>query len=181
MEQSSIDMEQAKQLDSARLFERLGSTTDGLSEEEAAQRLRTYGPNAIEEERQNVVLKLLGYFWGPIPWMIEVAAVLSFVVRHWTDFAIVLTMLLVNALVAFWQEYKAANAVDALKEQLALTARVKRRGQWRQLPASELVPGDVIRVRLGDVVPADIKLVDGDYLSIDESALTGESLPVGGG
>jgi H+-transporting ATPase len=178
MEHSSIDIDQAKQLDSDRLFELLGSTTDGLSEEDAAQRLRLHGPNAIEEERQHVLLKLLGYFWGPIPWMIEVAALLSAVVRHWTDFAVVLIMLLVNALVAFWQEYKAANAIDALKEQLALTARVKRLGRWRQLPASELVPGDVIRVRLGDVVPADIKLLDGDYLSIDESALTGESLPV---
>jgi H+-transporting ATPase len=178
MDHTSIDLEQAKQIDGGRLFELLGSTSDGLSEEDAAQRLLTYGPNAIEEQRQNALLKFLGYFWGPIPWMIEVAALLSLVVRHWTDLAIVSAMLLVNALVAFWQEYKAANALDALKEQLALTARVKRVGRWRQLPASELVPGDVIRVRLGDVVPADIKLIDGDYLSIDESALTGESLPV---
>jgi len=110
--------------------------------------------------------------------MIEVAATLSAVERDWAEFGIIVTMLLFNGAVGFWQEYQAGNALDQLKKRLALQARVRREGQWKQIPARELVPGDVVRLRLGDVVPADIVLVDGDYLSIDQSALTGESLPV---
>ncbi|MCO6437829.1 MAG: plasma-membrane proton-efflux P-type ATPase [Phycisphaerae bacterium] len=150
----------------------------GLSGEEAAARLAQYGPNAIEEERQSLLLKFLGYFWGPIPWMIEAAAVLSGIVQHWVDLIIILTMLVFNAVVGFWQEYQAANALEALKAGLALVARVLRDGRWQQCPARDLVPGDVVRVRAGDIIPADVRLVEGDYLSVDQSALTGESLPV---
>ncbi|MEJ2410466.1 MAG: plasma-membrane proton-efflux P-type ATPase [Novosphingobium sp.] len=150
----------------------------GLSTAEAAARLERYGRNAIEEKRTSPLVKFLGYFWGPIPWMIEVAAVLSAVVRHWPDFVIILALLVFNAGIGFWQEFKASNALDALRQSLALHARVLRDGQWRQIDAAELVPGDVIRVRLGDVLPADVTLADGDYLSVDQAALTGESLPV---
>ncbi len=150
----------------------------GLSGQEAAARLEKYGPNAIEEEKQSALLKFLGYFWGPIPWMIEVAALLSAFVKHWADLVIILVMLLFNAVVGFWQEHQAANALEALKAGLALVARVLRDGKWQQIPARELVPGDAIRVRAGDIIPADVKLVEGDYLSVDQSALTGESLPV---
>jgi H+-transporting ATPase len=160
------------------LFEELSSSPQGLSEAEAQKRLEQYGPNAIEEKKKNPILKFLGYFWGPIPWMIEAAAVLSIVVQHWVDLIIILVMLFFNALVGFWQEYQAANALEALKSQLALKARVKRDGKWQGSLARELVPGDVIRLRPGDIIPADTKLFEGDYLSIDESALTGESLPV---
>jgi H+-transporting ATPase len=160
------------------LFEELGSSPQGLSGAEAQERLEQYGPNAIEEKKKNPILKLLGYFWGPIPWMIEAAAVLSIVVQHWVDLIIILVMLFFNAMVGFWQEYQAANALEALKSQLALKARVKRDGKWQGSLARELVPGDVIRLRPGDIIPADTKLFDGEYLSIDESALTGESLPV---
>jgi H+-transporting ATPase len=150
----------------------------GLSDEEAQQRLQHYGPNTIQEKKQNPFLKFLSYFWGPIPWMIEVAAVLSAVVQHWVDLAIVGVLLVFNAAVGFWQEYQAANAVEALKKQLALRARVKRDGTWKEVDARTLVPGDLVRVRLGDIIPADVKLTEGDYLSVDQSALTGESLPV---
>ena len=150
----------------------------GLSSDEAGQRLQEYGPNALETKKVSTLLKLLGYFWGPIPWMIEVAAVLSALVRHWPDFAIIIALLIFNAGIAFWQEYTAGNAVEALKKQLALKARVLRDGQWREIDARQLVPGDIIRIRLGDVIPADVRLVEGDYLSVDQSALTGESLPV---
>jgi H+-transporting ATPase len=160
------------------LFEDLGSSPEGLGGADAQERLEQYGPNAIEEKKENPILKFLGYFWGPIPWMIEVAAGLSIVVHHWTDLIIILVMLLFNAVVGFWQEYQAANALEALKSQLALKARVRRDGKWQGILARELVPGDVIRLRPGDIIPADTKLFDGDYLSIDESALTGESLPV---
>ncbi len=150
----------------------------GLDSAEAARRLQQYGPNALEEKKVSTIKLLLGYFWGPIPWMIEVAAILSAAVRHWPDFFIILALLFFNAGVGFWQEYTAGNAVDALKKELAQKARVLRDGVWKVIDAAGLVPGDIIRIRLGDVVPADARLVDGDYLSVDQSALTGESLPV---
>ena len=156
----------------------LQTSIDGLSAAQAAERLATTGPNRLPQERRSTLARLLRYFWAPIPWMIEVAAVLSALVRHWDDLAIIVLLLLFNAGVGFWQEYKAASALDALKRQLALKARVRRDGAWTHCNAAELVPGDIVRVRLGDIVPADIKLLDGDYLSVDQSALTGESLPV---
>jgi H+-transporting ATPase len=150
----------------------------GLSTSEAEKRLQQYGPNEIPEKKVNPVIKFLGYFWGPIPWMIEVAAVLSIIIQHYEDFAVIFTLLIVNAVVGFWQERKAENAIELLKKRLAPKARVLRDGTWREIPSRELVPGDVIRVRLGDIVPADVKLMKGSYLLADESALTGESLPV---
>jgi H+-transporting ATPase len=160
------------------LQKQLDASMQGLTAAQVQERLEKYGPNALEEVRFNPILKFLSYFWGPIPWMIEIAAVLSAAVQHWVDLIIIAVLLIFNGVVGFWQEYQAANAVDALKKQLALKARVKRDGEWQELEANQLVPGDVVRLRLGDIVPADIKLVEGDYLSVDQSALTGESLPV---
>ena len=154
------------------------SRVKGLSSAQVAERLQQYGPNALAEQEVSALRKLLGYFWGPIPWMIEVAAVLTALLQHWPDFWIIIALLLFNAGVGFWQEYTAGNAVAALMKQLALRARVLRDGKWREIDATQLVPGDIIRIRLGDVIPADVKLVEGDYLSVDQSALTGESLPV---
>ena len=122
--------------------------------------------------------RLRAFFWGPIPWMIEIAAVLSAVLGHWGDLAIILLMLFINAGVGFWQEFKADNAIALLKQRLALKARVKRDGVWKDIEARLLVPGDVVHVKLGNIVPADLKLIGGAYLSVDQSALTGESLPV---
>ncbi len=156
---------------------KLGSSPDGLSQAEATKRLAQYGPNEIAEKKKSTLLKLLSYFWGPIPWMIEVAVVLSGVVRHWPDFFIILVLLVANAAVGFWEERQAGNAIEALKARLAIKARVKRDGKWITPPARELVPGDAIRLRLGDIVPADARLLDGDEVSVDQSALTGESLP----
>ncbi len=154
------------------------ASNPGLSSDEAARRLAQYGLNALEDKQVSILQRLLGYFWGPIPWMIEVAAVLSALVQHWADFWIIIALLLFNAAVGFWQEYTAGNAVAALMKQLALKARVRRDGQWQEINAQKLVPGDVVRIRLGDVIPADVELMEGDYLSVDQSALTGESLPV---
>jgi H+-transporting ATPase len=151
---------------------------DGLSQSEAQARLRQYGFNELPEEKVNPLLKFLSYFWGPIPWMIEVAAVLSALVRHWEDFAIILVLLLMNAGVGFWEEFQAGNAIAALKATLALQARVKRDGKWMTIPARELVPGDRTHLRVGDIIPADAKLLEGDPVQVDQSALTGESLPV---
>ena len=166
-----------KTLPLAEVEKKLGSSPDGLSQAEAAKRLAQYGPNEIEEKKTNALLKFLKYFWGPIPWMIEVAVVLSAVVRHWPDFFIILLLLLANATIGFWEERQAGNAIDALKARLAIKARVKRDGKWITPAAKDVVPGDVIRLRLGDIVPADARLLDGDALSVDQSTLTGESLP----
>jgi len=174
----SVESKQAEKDSIDELAERLQSSQKGLSGDEARQRLADSGRNALEEEKVSPLAQFLGYFWGPIPWMIEVAAVLSALIGHWSDLAIILVMLIFNALVGFWEEHKAANALDALKNQLALKARVLRDGKWNEIDAAELVPGDVIRLRLGDIIPADAKLLDGDYIAVDESALTGESLPV---
>jgi H+-transporting ATPase len=157
---------------------KLASSPDGLSQAEAQKRLAQYGPNEIAEKKTNPLLKFLSYFWGPIPWMIEAAVILSGVVRHWPDFFIILLLLVSNAVVGFWEERQAGNAIAALKATLAIKAKVKRDGKWTDPAARELVPGDVIRVRLGDIVPADARLLPGDSVEVDQSALTGESLPV---
>jgi H+-transporting ATPase len=157
---------------------RLGSSPNGLTQAEAQKRLLQYGPNEIEEKKTNLVLKFLGYFWGPIPWMIEVAVILSGVVRHWPDFFIILLLLVANAVVGFWEERQAGNEIAALKAKLAIKARVIRDGKWINPAARDLVPGDAIRLRLGDIVPADSRLLEGDSVEVDQSALTGESLPV---
>lgn len=167
-----------KSLPLPELEKKLGSSPDGLSQAEAEKRLVQFGPNELEEKKTNAFLKFLSYFWGPIPWMIEAAVILSAIDRHWPDFFIILVLLLANAVVGFWEEHQAGNAVAALKARLANKARVKRDGKWLTPAARELVPGDVIRVRLGDIVPADARLLDGDAIEVDQSALTGESLPV---
>jgi len=150
----------------------------GLSSDEARRRLAQYGENAIQEERVSTLRKFFGYFWGPIPWMIEIAALLSGVTQRWDDLAIIVVMLLINAGVGFFEEYKADTAIEALKQRLAPVARVLRDGKWQDLAARRLVPGDVVSIKLGNIVPADVELREGDYLSVDQSALTGESLPV---
>jgi len=167
-----------KSLPLAELEKYLGSSPDGLGSAEAQKRLAQYGPNEIKEKETNQLLKFLSYFWGPIPWMIEVAVILSAVAQHWPDFFIILVLLLSNALIGFWEEHQAGNAIAMLKAKLAIKARVKRDGKWTTQEARDLVPGDVIRLRLGDIVPADARLLAGDPVEVDQSALTGESLPV---
>jgi H+-transporting ATPase len=173
-----ISSDQAEKSSADELYERLSTTAEGLTDDEAGKRLSQYGPNSLPEKHVSPLLQFLRYFWGPIPWMIEIAAILSLVVQHWPDFFIIVFLLIFNAVIGFWEEHKAANALDALKNQLALTARALRGGTWREVAAKDLVPGDIIRLRLGDIVPADVKLIEGDYISIDQAALTGESLPV---
>jgi H+-transporting ATPase len=151
---------------------------DGLSSSEVDSKRPLFGFNEIPEEKRNPILKFLSFFWGPIPWMIEIAIFLSALDKHWNDVIVISVLLLINAIVGFWQEYQAGNTIEALKKSLANQARVKRDGSWIVLPARELLPGDLIRIRLGDIIPADAKLLDGDPLQIDQSALTGESLPV---
>jgi H+-transporting ATPase len=166
-----------KERSSEQLFQDLGSSIKGLSDAEAKKRLTTYGRNELPEQKKNPFLKFLRYFWNPIAWMIEAAIVISALIGHWEDFAIILALLLINVVVGYYQERKADNAIELLKKRLALRAIVLRDEKWEDIEAVELVPGDLVRVKLGNIVPADIKLVQGDYLMVDESALTGESLP----
>ena len=177
VESKSGKKDDFKSLSMPELLKKLDASTDGLTNDEAKKRLTQYGPNEIEEKKTNMFLKFLSYFWGPIPWMIEVAVILSAVARHWPDFFIILVLLMANSVVGFWEEHEAGNAIAALKAKLAVNARVKRDGKWITPPARELVPGDVIRLRLGDIVPADARLLEGDPVEVDQSALTGESLP----
>ncbi len=178
MEANYIPIKNAEKLGTEDLLNQLESSGQGLSNEEARRRLTQFGPNEIKEKTTHPLIKFLNYLWGPIPWMIEAAAVLSFIIHHWVDLVIIVVLLLFNAVVGFWQEYQAGNAVAALKNKLALKSRVRREKTWQVVDARQLVPGDIIRLRSGDIVPADAKLIDGDYLSVDQSALTGESLPV---
>ncbi|WP_111895487.1 plasma-membrane proton-efflux P-type ATPase [Acinetobacter sp. MB5] len=171
------DHDDWKSLDMAQLQEKLQTSPEGLSQQEAERRLSQYGPNQLTEKETNLFLKFLSYFWGPIPWMIEAAALLSALARHWSDLIIILVLLLANAVVGFWEEHAAGNAIEALKARLAIQARGRRDGKWTTLQARELVPGDVIHLRLGDIVPADARLLSGDPVEVDQSALTGESFP----
>ncbi|KTD66903.1 magnesium-transporting ATPase, P-type [Legionella steelei] len=150
----------------------------GLASQEAKKRLTSFGKNVLEEKQTNNLIKFLSFFWGPIPWMIEAAVLLSGILQRWEDFTIICLMLGLNAGVGFWQQYKADNAITALKNKLALTARVLRDREWKNISASELVPGDIVLIKLGNIIPADMKLLSGEYLTVDQSTLTGESLPV---
>ena len=160
------------------LFHRLNSSDAGLSQEEAQKRLDEYGYNEIEEKQINPLKRFFLYFWGPIPVMIIIAAILSGILQNWPDVGVIMILLIINAVVGFREEYQANNAVAALKKRLAINARIKRDGKWGSLPARELVPGDIIHLRIGDIIPADSRLLRGNPVQIDQSALTGESLPV---
>ena len=148
------------------VLEKLGVNPDkGLSSTEAQSRLTKNGPNALEEKKKSQWAVFFAFFWGPIPWMIEAAAVMSLFVKDYADFSIITGLLVFNAVLGFWQEHQASNALDALKHALALNANALREGKWQTIPASNLVPGDIVRLRLGDVVPADARLVSGNYLN----------------
>src|SRR5215475_6733515 len=150
----------------------------GLSSAEARQRLAKYGPNALVEKEVSLLRKIVGHFTGPNDYMIEAAAVVSAIIGHWDDFVIIAALLFFNAALEFWQDRKASNALAALRKGLAPEATAMRDGKWQEVAAATLVPGDIVKIRLGVIVPADLRLVGGDYASIDQAALTGESLPV---
>lgn len=175
---SVISAQEAKHISSNELINKLSSKDSGLSQDEAQKRLKEYGFNEISEEKVSPLRKLFNFFWGPIPWMIEAALIISLLIQHREEFTIILILLLINGVVGFYQEYKADNAIDLLKEKLAYHAHVLRDEKYVEIPAREVVPGDIIRIHLGDIIPADIKLISGSYITVDESALTGESLPV---
>lgn len=169
---SHLDLELSK------LLKKLDTTKNGLNTGEANSRLDEYGYNEITDKKKSTLIKLLSFFWGPIPLMIEAAAALSLIVHHYADFGIILALLFMNVIVGYWHDRKADNAIEMLRNKLAPRARVLRDGEWNTVQSRILVPGDIIRLRLGDVIPADVKIIEGDYLECDESALTGESMAV---
>jgi len=154
-------------------------TNEGLSSRQAEDGLKRYGYNEITEKEESKWHRIFRRFWGPIPWMIEAAALLSASAQRWDDFTIIMVLLLVNSSVDYYQESKALNAIKVLKQKLARTALVLRDGRWVQLPSRELVPDDIIKLSIGNIIPADARLTGGgEFLSVDQAALTGESLPV---
>ena len=172
---SGVDLEKA---DIEEVYSQLKASSKGLTTAEAKSRLQQYGPNALVDKEVSDLQKFLRFFWGPIAWMIEAAALLSLLMGHWADLTIILVLLFYNAISGFWQERKASSALAALKAGLAPRATALRDGQFSTIDAAEVVPGDVLRIKLGEVVPADVRFIDGQYISIDQAALTGESLPV---
>ena len=149
----------------------------GLTRAEAGSRLKMHGYNEVAVQKEHPVLAFLGKFWGLSAWMLELIMVLSLALRKFSDLAVVGALLALNAVLSFAQERRAAGVVEALRRRLQVSARVKRDSTWQVVPARELVPGDIVRVRPGDIVPADVKLLVG-LLGVDQSALTGESKDV---
>lgn len=155
----------------------LDTSTDGLSESEAENRLKTFGYNEITEKKKNPLLEFLLRYWGPMPWLLELAMALSFILRHYLEGIIIFVLLTVNAVIGHMHSRGSQRAVELLKKKLAVQAKVLRDGKWTVKEARKIVPGDIIAVKLGDIIPADAKILSGE-LSVDQSALTGESLPV---
>ncbi|CAM8925531.1 unnamed protein product [Rhodiola kirilowii] len=167
------------------VFEQLKCSRDGLTSAEGEQRLQIFGPNKLEEKKESKILKFLGFMWNPLSWVMEAAAIMAIVLANgggkppdWQDFIGIVVLLIINSTISFIEENNAGNAAAALMAGLAPKTKVLRDGKWSEQEAAILVPGDVISIKLGDIVPADARLLEGDPLKIDQSALTGESLPV---
>ncbi|KAL9270852.1 ATPase 11, plasma membrane-type-like protein [Drosera capensis] len=167
------------------VFENLRCSKEGLSSDAAHERLEIFGPNKLEEKKESKILKFLGFMWNPLSWVMEAAAIMAIALANggnkppdWQDFVGIIVLLVMNSTISFFEENNAGNAAAALMARLAPKAKVLRDGTWAEQDAANLVPGDIISVKLGDIIPADARLLDGDPLKIDQSALTGESLPV---
>ncbi|GMH16834.1 hypothetical protein Nepgr_018675 [Nepenthes gracilis] len=167
------------------VFENLRCSKEGLTTEAAQERFAIFGPNKLEEKKESKILKFLGFMWNPLSWVMESAAIMAIALANgggkppdWQDFVGIITLLVINSTISFIEENNAGNAAAALMAGLAPKAKVLRDGRWAEEDASILVPGDIISVKLGDIIPADARLLEGDPLKIDQSALTGESLPV---
>ncbi|CEP09717.1 hypothetical protein [Parasitella parasitica] len=167
------------------IFQLLQTSSDGLTSDEAARRVEKFGRNKLETKEINPIMQFLGFMWNPLSWVMEAAAIVSIALSNgdgnppdYPDFIGIVLLLLANATIGFMEERQAGNAVKALMASLAPECKVKRNGEWKTLEAAELVPGDIISIKLGDVVPADGRLIAAHgQVSIDQAALTGESLP----
>lgn len=150
----------------------------GLSETEAGSRQAKFGLNEVPEKKVSPVIRFASKFWGLTAWMLELTMVFSLILGNYLEFYIIGALIIVNAIIGFAQEEKASSAVETLKKRLHVNARVMREGKWKNIAAREVVPGDIVRVRAGDFVPADLKMVEKTEVSADQSALTGESMTV---
>jgi H+-transporting ATPase len=166
------------------VFKLLQCDDNGLSQDEAARRLELFGPNKLENEEQNAFLQFLSFMWNPLSWVMEGAALVAIALSNgenrapdWQDFVGIVLLLLINSAIGFYEERGAGNAVKALMDSLAPKAKVKRAGSWSEIESAELVPGDMVSFKIGDIVPADCRLTEAINVSIDQAALTGESLP----
>jgi len=155
----------------------LETSAEGLTESNATNRLKQFGFNEIIEKKKNTVLDFLHRYWGPMPWLLELAMGLSLALKHDFEGIIIFVLLTVNAIIGHIHARSSQKAVELLKKKLAIRGKVKRDGAWIVKEAREIVTGDIILVKLGDIIPADCKIMSGE-LSVDESALTGESMPV---
>jgi H+-transporting ATPase len=171
---SSSEYKDLSTEDALKLF---NSSMGGLTESEAALRIQKFGFNEVAEKRGNPLLAFLSRYWGPMPWLLELAIVLSSVLKHYLEAAIIFVLLTVNTVIGYIQSRGSQRALETLKKRLAIKASVLRDGKWAAREARAIVPGDIISVGLGDIIPADAKLISG-ALSVDQSILTGESLPV---
>ncbi|XP_059635385.1 ATPase 8, plasma membrane-type [Cornus florida] len=185
MEQIKNEQVDLENIPVEEVFEQLKCTRDGLTSDEGQQRLQIFGQNKLEEKKESKVLKFLGFMWNPLSWVMESAAIMAIVLANgggkppdWQDFVGIVVLLIINSTISFIEENNAGNAAAALMAGLAPKTKVLRDGKWSEQDASILVPGDLISVKLGDIIPADARLLEGDPLKIDQSALTGESLPV---
>ncbi|KAF7790541.1 hypothetical protein EIP86_001497 [Pleurotus ostreatoroseus] len=167
------------------VFKLLQCTEAGLDSAEATRRLELFGPNRLESEEQNAFLQFLGFMWNPLSWVMEMAALVAIAVSNgegmppdWEDFIGIVCLLFANSLIGFYEERNAGNAVKALMDSLAPKAKVKRNGSWSEIESADLVPGDMVAFKIGDIVPADCRLIEAVNVSIDQAALTGESLPI---
>ena len=158
-------------------LDRLKAGASGITDEEAARRIKEYGPNVINEKKVSPVVKFAMKFWAPVPWMLEITVILTYFFGKYLDMYIILFLLVFNAIVSYLQEMKAQDAIEVLKKRITVSARVLRNGSWKTVDASSLVPGDIVHLRMGDIVPADVKIMDGECQA-DQSMLTGESMPV---
>ncbi len=177
MEQKLKPTSDYKQLSIEDTLKFLGATENGLTDTEVKNRFKIFGYNKTEEKKKNPIIQFIRRFWGPMPWLLELAMALSFFLGHEVEGIIIFALLVINAIIGFMHSRGSQKAVDLLKQRLAIKAKVLRNGDWNLIESSEVVPGDVIVVKLGDIIPADAKILSGE-LSIDDSALTGESLPV---
>ena len=157
-------------------MELLKSGISGLREEEAGRRLAIYGINGVEEKKGSGVREFFRRYWGPMPWLLEFAMVLTFLTGHGTEGVLILILLTGNAVIGFCQSRNSRKAVELLKEKLRVRTQIRRDGRWVSGEAGQIVPGDILKLKGGDLVPADILVVDGE-LSVDSSAITGESIP----
>ncbi len=156
------------------------SPQNGLTSDEAGARLEKFGPNAMPDTSAHPFRMAVVKFWAPVPWLLEVAIVLELVLGKNIEASIIAALLAFNAALGLFQESRAQATLAALKSRLALNASVRRDGMWKTVPAVELVPGDVVKLSLGAVVPADVHLIGGEVL-LDQSMLTGESVPIEAG